>query len=231
MKIEDILSGIRHVYNGDIVVFTCRLWFSPAEGLQRWRGQALTHSRRAGRVRARTDVYPEPYHSHKTQSDTVRAQSDTVARAASGLSVCGCLRPSCGADDELVSLTCRITLGLSVLEFTESRYKRYRFDTLYHYLIRVPVGQPWWSLPQQMTRMKRLSSCSDGGVCASVCGGKYWPQLTTGDVWQRLLLPSMVAKALLSRSIALSSSLTSPHQAPSPPSTSPSSSSSSSSSP
>ena len=99
--------------------------------------------RRAGRVRARTDVYPEPYHSHKTQSDTVREQSDTVARAASGLSVCGCLRPSCGADDELVSLTCRITLGLSVLEFTESRYKRYRFDTLYHYLIRVPVGQPY----------------------------------------------------------------------------------------
>ena len=34
MKIEDILSGIRHVYNGDIVVFTCRLWFSPAEGLR-----------------------------------------------------------------------------------------------------------------------------------------------------------------------------------------------------
>ena len=106
--------------------------------------------RRAGRVRARTDVYPEPYHSHKTQSDTVRAQSDTVARAASGRSVCGCLRPSCGADDELVSLTCRITLGLSVLEFTESRYKRYRFDTLYHYLIRVPVGQPTLDLQSSM---------------------------------------------------------------------------------
>ena len=38
MKIEDILSGIRNVYNGDIVVFTCRLWFSPAEGLQGWGG-------------------------------------------------------------------------------------------------------------------------------------------------------------------------------------------------
>ena len=115
--------------------------------------------RRAGRVRARTDVYPEPYHSHKTQSDTVRAQSDTVARAASGLSVCGCLRPSCGADDELVSLTCRITLGLSVLEFTESRYKRYRFDTLYHYLIRVPVGQPLGPRAERLAGT--LAGCQD----------------------------------------------------------------------
>ena len=32
MKKEDIFSGIRNVFNGDIVVFTCRLWFSPAEG-------------------------------------------------------------------------------------------------------------------------------------------------------------------------------------------------------
>ena len=108
-------------------------------------------------------MYPEPYHSHKTQSDTVREQSDTVARAASGLSVCGCLRPSCGADDELVSLTCRITLGLSVLEFTESRYKRYRFDTLYHYLIRVPVGQPLacsWEASSAIGDDERLRSNS-----------------------------------------------------------------------
>ena len=69
-------------------------------------------------------------------------RSDTVPRAASGLCVCGCLRPSCGVDDKLVSLTCRITLGLSALEFTEHRHKRCRFDTTYHYLIRGPVGQP-----------------------------------------------------------------------------------------
>ena len=69
-------------------------------------------------------------------------RSDTVPRAASGLCVCGCLRPSCGLDDELVSLTCRITLGLSALEFIEHRHKRCRFDTTYHYLIRRPVGQP-----------------------------------------------------------------------------------------
>lgn len=90
-------------------------------------------------------------------------RSDTVPRAASGLCVCGCLRPSCGLDDELVSLTCRITLGLSALEFIEHRHKRCRFDTTYHYLIRRPVGQP--QSPMSMSIVNRSAIDTSATIC------------------------------------------------------------------
>ena len=101
-------------------------------------------------------------------------RSDTVPRAASGLCVCGCLRPSCGLDDELVSLTCRITLGLSALEFIEHRHKRCRFDTTYHYLIRRPVGQPQPRAPSEGndTEGRQESGAQEASTKARQARGK-----------------------------------------------------------
>ena len=97
-----------------------------------------------GRVRTWAVLYtPVSLRENIAKTRVIRyaRRSDTVPRAASGMCVCGCLRPSCGLDDELVSLTCRITLGLSALEFTEHRHKRCRFDTTYHFVIDTRAGR------------------------------------------------------------------------------------------